>query len=249
MIQPADPGGRSGNYGLLVTPDGGELVELPKLPCLSSGIHRSAKLALSPTGTLRGEVIDFRYGDSAMFQRYALAEITKKEDQIKPLETLLSHSVGAYQITKASIGNLDVRDQPFEYTFSFIVPAYAKPAGDLLLVRPWVLGEKSSGILETKEPRKYPVEFEGPQHDTDTFEINIPAGYEVDDLPPPADVDYSFGSYHSKTVTEGNVIRYTRSYEIKELSVPLSKMDDLKKFYRIIASDERNTAVLKPIGH
>jgi hypothetical protein len=38
----------------------------------------------------------------------------------------------------------------------------------------------------------------------------------------------------------------TRAVEIKELSVPLSKMDDLKTFYRIIATDERNTAVLKP---
>jgi hypothetical protein len=34
--------------------------------------------------------------------------------------------------------------------------------------------------------------------------------------------------------------------EIKELSVPVSKMDELKKFYRMIATDERNTAVLQP---
>jgi hypothetical protein len=34
--------------------------------------------------------------------------------------------------------------------------------------------------------------------------------------------------------------------EIKELSVPVGKMDELRKFYRMIASDERNTAVLKP---
>jgi hypothetical protein len=34
--------------------------------------------------------------------------------------------------------------------------------------------------------------------------------------------------------------------EIKELSVPVSQMDELKKFYRIIATDERSTAVLKP---
>ena len=27
---------------------------------------------------------------------------------------------------------------------------------------------------------------------------------------------------------------------------PVSKMNDLKKFYRMIAADERNTAVLKP---
>ena len=91
--------------------------------------------------------------------------------------------------------------------------------------------------------------FEGPRHDTDAFEITLPAGYEVDDLPPLTAADYSFGSYHSKSVAEGNVIRYTRTYEIKKPSVPVSKLDDLKKFYRIIASDERNTAVLKPAGH
>jgi hypothetical protein len=44
------------------------------------------------------------------------------------------------------------------------------------------------------------------------------------------------------------MLHYTRSMEIKELSVPVGKMDELKKFYRTIASDERNTAVLKPAG-
>ncbi len=100
--------------------------------------------------------------------------------------------------------------------------------------------------METKEPRKFPLEFEGPSRDTDSFEIALPAGYEVEELPPPMDVDYSFGSYHSKTEASGQMLHYTRSVEIKELSVPVSKMDELKKFYRMIASDERNTAVLKP---
>ena len=60
------------------------------------------------------------------------------------------------------------------------------------------------------------------------------------------DADYSFAAYHSKTEASGAVIRYTRTYEIKELSVPVSKADEVKKFNRIIASDERNMVVLKP---
>jgi hypothetical protein len=52
-----------------------------------------------------------------------------------------------------------------------------------------------------------------------------------------------------KTEAVGDTLRYTRTVEIKELSVPVSKADDLKKFYRIIATDERNTAVLKPASH
>src|SRR5256886_609977 len=78
-----------------------------------------------------------------------------------------------------------------------------------------------------------------------SFEIALPPGFEVDDLPPPVDADYSFASYHSKTEVKGNVIGYSRTFEVKELSVPVGKADELRRFYRIIASDERNTVVLK----
>jgi hypothetical protein len=242
-------GALQANYGLLVTPDGGELVELPKLPPAMNGIQRTAKLSLSATGTVSGEVQETRVGDRAWSQRWALRTVTKDADRIKPIETLLSHSLATFQITKASVGNLQLTDQPFLYNYSVVAQNYAKPAGNLLLVRPRFIGNKSSDLLETKEPRKYPVEFEGPSRDVDTFEITLPAGYEVDDLPPPVNADYSFASYHSKTEVNGKTLKYTRTFEVKELSVPLSKVEDLKKLYRIIAGDERNTAVLKPAAH
>ncbi len=152
------------------------------------------------------------------------------------------------QIVRASLVNLEHTDLPFGFKYTFESDNYAKNAGNLLLVRPRVLGSKSWNVLETKEPRQFPLEFEGPSRDTDSFEIALPKGYEVDELPPPTDADYSFASYHSKTEASGQALHYTRSLEIKELSVPVSKMDELKKFYRMIASDERNTAVLKPAG-
>ena len=234
------------NYGLLVAPDGGELIELPQLPPASNGISRTAKLSLSPTGTLSGDVNEVRVGDRASAQRWALRAVTKDADRIKPIEALLSQSLTTFQITKATIGNLQLTDKAFLYDYSLVAQNYAKTAGNLLLVRPRVIGSRSSDLLETKEARKYPVEFEGPSRDTDTFEIKLPQGYEVDDLPPPVNADYSFASYHSKAEVDGNTLRYTRTFEVKELSVPLNKVDDLKKLYRIIANDERNTAVLKP---
>jgi hypothetical protein len=237
------------NHGLLVTPDGGDLLKLPEMPPAMSGIQRTAKLTLNPKGTLSGEVAETRLGDSALWQRAMLKSVTKETDKIKPIENLVANSFSTFQITKASVLNLNQTDQPFGYQYSLIAESYAKTAGNLLLVRPRVLGSKSRDLLETKEARKYPVEFDGPSRDTDTFEITIPAGYEVDDLPPPVNAEYSFASYHSKTEVNGNTLKYTRTYEVKELSVPVSKVDELKKLYRIIASDERNTAVLKPAAH
>jgi hypothetical protein len=234
------------NYGLLVTPDGGELVELPRQPEDMNGIRRTAKLSLTEAGMLTGDVEEFRVGDRAWSERWKLRAVTNDKDRLKSIEALLSGSLSNFQITKASVVNFAQTSQPFGFRYSFAAQNYAKNAGGLLLVRPRVLGVKSQSLLETKEPRQFPVEFEGPVRDTDTFEITIPSGYVVDDLPPPVDADFGFASYHSKTEAKGNVLNYTRTFEVKELSVPVSKADDLKKFYRIIASDERSTAVLKP---
>jgi hypothetical protein len=234
------------NYGLLVTPEGGELVELPQLAPALNGIVRTAKLTLTPTGTLTGDVKEVRMGDRASAQRYALKSITKDTDRIKPIETLLARSLSSYRVTKASIANLEQTELPFVFDYSLVADNYAKTAGNLLLVRPRVVGVKSSDLLETKEPRQYPVVFDGPSRDMDVFEIAMPPGYEVDDLPEPVSADFGFASYHSKAEVSGNVLRYARTFEVKEPSVPLAKMDDLKKLYRIIANDERNTAVLKP---
>src|SRR5712692_7673625 len=236
------------NYGLLITPEGGELTQLPQQPSKMNSIQRTAKLTLDTTGTLKGDVKEVRLGDRASSERWRLRTVTKDIDRIKPIESLLAGSLSSFRITHASVLNLQHTDQPFGFDYSFESDSYAKNAGNLLLLRPRVMGSKSSGILETKEPRKFPVEFEGPVRDTDSFEITIPPGYDVDDLPPPVDSEYSFASYHSRTAAKGDVIHYTRTFEVKELSVPVERMEELKKFYRIVASDERNTAVLKPVG-
>ncbi len=234
------------NFGVLVNGDGGELVELPRQPSSMNGIQRTGKLMLDLNGTLKGDVKEVRVGDRASRERGRLRAVTKSSDRIKPIEDLLAGSLSSFQIVKASLVNVEQTDRPFGFEYSFQSGNYAKLAGNLLLVRPRVLGNKSSGILETKEPRRFPVEFDGPSRDTDSYDIALPPGYVVDELPPPMDVDYSFASYHSKTVATGNVLHYERNLEIKELSVPVDKMDQLKKFYRMISTDERNTAVLKP---
>lgn len=238
-------GNLQANYGLLVAPNGGELVELPRQPSSMNSIQRSGKLTLDSAGTLTGEVTEMRLGDRAWSERWRIHNVTKDIDRIKPVEDLLAGSLSLFHITKASLVNLNQTDLPFGFQYAFEAENYAKDAGGLLLVRPRVLGVKAIPIMETKEPRKFPIEFDGPARDTDSFDITIPAGYVVDDIPPPVDADYDFASYHAKTEVQGNLIHYTRTFELKQLSVSVDYADDLKKFYRMIAGDERNTVVLK----
>lgn len=50
----------------------------------------------------------------------------------------------------------------------------------------------------------------------------------VDQLPDPVNADYNFGSYHSKTEGSGAIIPYTRTYEIKELSVAPANAEEVR---------------------
>ena len=143
----------------------------------------------------------------------------------------MAGSISTFEITHASVVNLNQTDLPFGFDYSFEAANYAKNAGNLLLVRPRVIGSKSSALLETREPRNFSIEFEGPAQDTDTFEITLLQATRwttclhrsmwISVLPAT-----------TRSSVSGNAIRYNRTYEVKELSVPVSKAEDLKKFYR-----------------
>ena len=239
------PGALQANFGLLVTPAGGELIALPQTSSGLNGVARAAKLTLDENGKLSGDVRETWSGDGGAGQRFSLRAAQQDVDQIKPVESMLTDSLSTFQILHASVGNLRVLDQPLIWNYTVEIPSYPRSAGDLLIIRPRVFGSMSSGLLETKEPRQHPIEFDAPVRNTDVFEITVPAGYVPDTLPPAVNQDLGFITYRSSTSFAGNVLRYTRTLEVKELTVPVAKAESLKKFFRAIENDERNSALMK----
>jgi transglutaminase-like putative cysteine protease len=239
------PGELQANYGMLASPAGGELIALPQISSALNGVARTAKFTLDDAGTLSGEVHETWTGDGAARQRYGLRAAQQDVDQIKPIESMLTHSLSTFQILHASVTNQRLLEQPLVWNYTLEIPRYPRMAGDLVIIRPRVLGSLSSGLLESKEPREHPIEFEAPVRHTDVFEITVPAGSVLDSLPPAVKEVLGSISYSSATTFTGHVLRYTRTLEVKELSVPVAKAQALRDFYRTIESDERNSAVLK----
>ena len=238
-------GSLQGSYGLLVAPGVSELIQLPRLPSRANAIKRVAKMILDSDGTLQGEVQESWVGEAAAMQRTEGRLANQATDQIKPVEAQIASSFASVEILKAAVGNLRRIEQPVIWRYSLQAAGYAKVADDLLILRPRILGSKATGFLETGKPRALPIELEYPKEDTDQFEITLPAGYVSDFLPPAIDMDYPFGSYHSKTELAGNVLRYSRTFTLKESSIPAEQAEDLRHFYRIISTDERASAVVK----
>ncbi len=229
---------------LLVADGLGQLIQTPLLAPSSNELRREGKLVLTTDGRLSGQVDELRTGIIGRDFRERLWEAENK-DRAKSIEQMLSGTMATFELTKAEVGSLEKINEPLLVRYTFNAPDYAKKAGGLLLVRPRVLGQKNWTIMEGKK-RLYPVEYDSASVQSDTFEIQLPEGYEVDELPDPVDLTYDFGEYHSRSEQSGKLLKYSRKFMIKQVIVPTTRLDDLKKFYRSISTDERNTAVLKP---
>jgi transglutaminase-like putative cysteine protease len=231
------------NFGLVVSADSGTLISLPLLPASTNRLLRTAAMNLSPSGDLAGEVRELRWGGQAAATREAYLGVSPAERQ-KVLETFLGTFLTNFTLKTASVGNLDKYDQSMMLDYKFEVEKYAKTAGNLLILRPRVVGAKGSSLL-TGKPRKYPIDLQETTRQDDVFDITLPAGYTVDELPQPVQAKCDYATYKSEVQVTGNVLHYKRSYEISDLVVPAKKLDEVRDFYRQIAVDEKSSAVLR----
>ncbi len=93
--------------------------------------------------------------------------------------------------------------------------------------------------------RKYAYELGVPTLQEDEFNIAIPAGLTVDELPEPAKISIAGTTYSSETKMNGNTLAYKRKYQIDQVLVPLDKITELNSASRVIGMDERTSAVFK----
>jgi hypothetical protein len=106
-----------------------------------------------------------------------------------------------------------------------------------------VLGEEEFEL--DHKPRKVAIDLRETMQEQDDYSIQLPPGYVVDDLPDPVKMDVGFASYQSSSKLEGNTLHYTRTFTVREVTLPAEKYADLQKLAETISTDEQNRAVLK----
>lgn len=238
------------SYALVVAPDGGHLVKLPLLPPSTNRLLRTAQLTLTPAGNLSGEIQELRWGGPASSERAAFVE-TQPSKRAEIFENFLGTFLNSFQLTGASLGNLNNYDQTLTLDYKFVAPNYAKSAGSLMIVSPRVVGDKYTGNLDLftidGKPRQYPIQFDEASLQTDVFDIKLPAGYVPDGLPQPVQASCDYATYRSNTTVADGVLHYQRTLEIKDVIVPKEKLPELRAFLQQIAADQNSAAVLKQV--
>lgn len=232
------------SYALMITDSGGELIKTPLMPPETNVLDRIGHFVLTADGELTGEISEDRGGDFAARERARLRNWDEQK-RTEYFERYLGRSLQGFTLQGMNVLQADQFQKDVLINFKLSTPQYALQRGPLMLVRPRILGEHST-YVENK-PRHYSIELGETAREVDDYEIEIPKGYAVDDVPSPANIDVGFASYESKVEVNGSKVRYWRKYIVRDLTVPPDKYPDWVRLQGVIGADETAAVVLKRI--
>jgi hypothetical protein len=231
-----------GSYGVLIEGKDSQVIELPVMDPTLNTIRRSGKFELGADGTLKGSVTDLRFGDLAVGRRRVFSSEGEKK-QTEYMNRVIAQDFTGASMTGLKVENVDALNKDLTTTFDLQASHFASFTGPLLMVRPRVLGSYELDV--DRKPRHVEIDLEQTMQGTDEYDIELPQGYVVDELPDPVKIDVGFASYVSSTELRGRVLHYSRTYTVRQVTVPATKYEAVQQLAAAIAADEGSQAILK----
>ncbi|MGA7155496.1 MAG: DUF3857 and transglutaminase domain-containing protein [Acidobacteriaceae bacterium] len=231
-----------GSYGELIEGADSQILQLPVMDPTLNTIRRTGSFVLSADGTLSGSVTDKRYGDLAEHRRGVFSEVDDTKQQ-EYMDRVIARDFTGASMTGLKVENVEALDKDLTTTFDLKASHFASFTGPLLMLRPRVLG--SDGLDVDHKRRSIAINLEETMQATDSYDIKLPAGYVVDELPDPVKVDVGFASYVSATELHGDVLHYSRTYTVRQVTVPATQYAEVQQLAAAIAADEDSQAILK----
>jgi hypothetical protein len=236
------PSYEQGSYGILAAGPASQIVALPVLDPDANGTEQKGSFTLSADGTLSGAIDAYHSGPEGAEFRLFLKDTDEKERrefwEHYVAETLPGVVLDAFQFIQP-----EALDKPLEFHYKVTAHQYAHAAGPLFLVRPRVIGTFARPFDD--KLRTLPIDLPATGRWRDSFDITLPLGYAVDEIPDPVNLDLDFASYHSAVSAKGNVLHYEREYDVRQVELPPEKAAAFRRLESAILADEKGAAVLK----
>ena len=226
-------------------------VKTPLSPAEKSMEKRSGKFRLTEDGTLEGEGrIEFTGHRAALHKNYnngdseAVREATLK-DLIK------NNILGTAQIQDLTIENVTDPEKPFVYTFKIRVPNYASRTGKRLFFQPNIF-ERSTSPQFTAGTRKYDVYLSYPWSEEDNIDIELPAGFALENPDSPASVKdpQGIGSDETKIAVtdDGKTVIYKRKFSFGNggaIRFPVASYPAVKQLFDLFDKADKHQLTLR----
>jgi hypothetical protein len=231
-----------GGYGVLMEGNDSQIIQFPVLSPDLNTIRRTASFQLQSDGSLKGTVTEKRFGDLSE-RRRALYISGDAKEQTQFLDRALGQDFTSFTVSDVKVQNAESLNKDLTTSYSLTADRFGKSMGTLLMIRPRVLG--SENLRTDQKKRHVPINLSETMQEQDDYSIELPSGYAIDEIPDPVKLDLGFAAYESSSNVKDNILHYTRTYTVREVTLPADKYSDVQKLAGIIAADEQRNAVLK----
>jgi hypothetical protein len=214
---------------------------MPTTPPEANRLERTIEANLTSFGGLFATVREQSAGQSAVEER-ALFRALSRPEYTKRIEMWVSNGASGASVSRVQPAD-GADDGKFSLEVEFASPRYGQVMqGRLLIFKPAVVSRRDSLSLTASE-RKHPVVLD-PEAFAETARIQLPIGFEVDELPEPVKLETPFGSYAARCEVKDGVLLFTRSFVIRSAMVPAGQYAQVRSFFEKILSAEQAPVVL-----
>jgi hypothetical protein len=235
------PEDEQGSFALLVAGLDGDLVKMPQLPVASARIERKVQASMDEVGHLSAHLVTEYFGQSGFSVRYQTSH--GGMDQLKKnLERAYSRRLGGVTLDK-----ITPEDHALENRMELAVDLGVGQFGQfmqqkMLVLKPGVLAPDTDYVFSNQE-RKLPVRLESKLRQ-DSVVIQLPAGFAIDEIPDPIEIDSPYGVYHASWKTGNQSVTFEQSLEIKEMLAAPAEYSKVKDFFDKVLGGQSAPVVL-----
>jgi hypothetical protein len=202
----------------------------------------AATFTLSENGSMKGSMIRQHTGYSAVNELLTTQDDDKNEHLRKELAT---------DFTGIVIDSIKIRGQEdhranLKQAVYCTIENAATVADDLIYLKPTLKTEFDQSPFKLAE-RNYPVEFPYPFRDEFIFDLTLPKGYDIEEMPQSttATLGNKGGKYEYTTTKTDNGIRLNIKIELKQLYFEVKDYGIVKAFFNQIAAKQAEQIVLR----
>ena len=211
---------------------------------------RTGKFRLLDDGTLEGDV-KVEYTGHLGYDKKEYNDDDSPAEREETLKDMVKKHLSTAELSDIKIENVTDPIKPFTYSYHLRVPGYAQRTGKRLFFQPSVFS-RGAGSLFPATSRQSDVYFHYPWSEQDHVEIELPAGFGLDNADKPAsitpDMTQQICGEDIKIGSDGHVVVYDRNFFFGgrgSILFPVRSYAAVKQLFDMIRTNDDHTITLK----
>lgn len=226
---------------LMVTPEGGMLVNVPATSCYENTLVRSSSIKINNDGSAAVSTSTVFRGDQQVSVRMAIYRASPDECRNWVQSSV---DIPDGRLKNFSLTGIEDKNPVIRLDAEFISPRFASVSGTRVFFQPNAMDRYNSVPPHVSE-RLSPVRFRYPYTNVDTVSYTIPENYIPESVPAEISRKEPFGEFLSRYSYDGNrTITFIRSLSMKNYSIPAADYGIFREFMQEIVKTDRSQIVL-----